>query len=44
MRYVVSQTFYDMANIMVEVALQNGNELEYELAFDLLRDLTTEDE
>lgn len=43
MRYIVSQRFYDIVNIMVEVALQNGNEVEYDLAFDLLRDITTEE-
>lgn len=43
MRYVVTQRFYDLVNIMLEVALQNGNEIEYDLAFDLLRDITTEE-
>jgi hypothetical protein len=43
MRYVVSQRFYDLVNIMVEVALQNGNEVEYDIAFDLLRDLDTDE-
>lgn len=44
MRYIVSQRFFDIANIMVEVALQTGNKLEYELAIGLLNDLITEDE
>ena len=43
MRYVVSQRFYDIVNIMMEVALQNGDEIEYDLAFELLRDITTEE-
>jgi hypothetical protein len=43
MRYIVTQAFYDLVNTMVEVALRNGNEIEYELAFDLLRDLETEE-
>ena len=44
MRYLVSQKFYDLANIMFEVAQASGNEVEYDLAFDLLRDLVTEDD
>lgn len=43
MRYIVSHRFYDVANRLVEVALQSENEVEYDLAFDFLRDLVTDD-
>lgn len=44
MRYMVSQRFYDLANIMYQVALENGSAVEYELAFSLLTDLITDEE
>ena len=44
MRYVVSQKFYDLANLMFEVAQAGGNEVEYDLAFDLLINLVTDED
>lgn len=39
MRYVVSDTFYNTVSSLIGIALEDGSALEFELAFDLIRDL-----
>lgn len=44
MRYVVSDTFYNTVSSLIGIALEDGNALEFELAFELIRDLNITEE
>lgn len=44
MQYTVSETFYNTVSSLIGIALNEGNNLEYEIALDLIRDLVVDDE
>ena len=43
MRYKVSDRFYNTASALIAIAIDDGDNLEYDIAIDLVRDLITKE-
>lgn len=44
MRYIVTERFYNAVSALIGIALEDESNLEYDLAIDIIRDLTTTEE